>query len=122
MNNKYKIIFKYTKDIDKSFRYHYTAENFMAYIANGFFIYGADLIEADAEYYHGLIVNLIATYVSTYKLTPNLLEESFSVEIYHLKGLNTLLNDTLLPTIVQENDIELIYSGPLNEMITNIIR
>lgn len=122
MNNKYKIILKYTKDIDKTFRYHDTAENFMAYIANGFFIYGTDLIKADAEYYHGLIVNLIATYVSTYKLTPNLLEESFSVEIYHLKGLNTLLNDTLLPTIVQENDIELIYSGPLNEMITNIIR
>ena len=122
MNNKYKIILKYTKDIDKSFRYHDTAENFMAYIANGFFIYGTNLIKADAEYYHGLIVNLIDTYVSTYKLTPNLLEESFSVEIYHLKGLNTLLNDTLLPTIVQENDIELIYSGPLNEMITNIIR
>lgn len=122
MNNKYKIVLKYTKDIDKTFRYHDTAENFMAYIANGFFIYGADLIEADAEYYHGLIINLIATYVDTYKLTPNLLEESFSVEIYHLKGLNTLLNDTLLPTIVQEADIELIYSGPLNEMITNIIR
>ena len=122
MNNKYKIILKYTKDIDKTFRYHDTAENFMAYIANGFFIYGTDLIEADAEYYHGLIVNLIATYVSTYKLTPNLLEESFSVEIYHLKGLNTLLNDTLLPNVIQDTDNTLIYSGQLNQMVTNIIR
>lgn len=122
MNNKYKIVLKYTKDIDKTFRYHDTAEIFMAYIANGFFIYGADLIEADPEYYYGLILNLIGIYVITNKLTPNLLEESFSVDIFHLKGLNTLLNNTILPAIVQDNDIELIYSGPLNEMITNIIR
>lgn len=121
MNNKYKIILKYTKDIDKSFRYHDTAENFMSYIANGFFIYGANLIETDPEYYYDLIINLIGTYVTTNKLTPNLLEESFSVDIYHLNGLNTLLTSTILPNVIQDTDNTLIYSGSLNQMVTNII-
>lgn len=122
MNNKYKIVLKYTKDIDKTFRYHDTAENFMSYIVDGFFIYGTDLIEADVEYYHSLIINVISTYVDMYKLGVNLLEESFSINIYELKGLNTVLNSTILPKMVHNNDFELIYSGPLNEMITNIIR
>lgn len=117
MKLKYLIIYKYTRDINKSFRYDSTAEAFLQYIDSKIYSISPYVLEDVATYYYDKIMDVAYKYIEMTNDDIIFEDTSFVVNIYLLHELHELVDNIIIQTPVTQTSQTLAYSGELSEMV-----